>query len=79
MSVEFARTGRYSDLDLQASDTAVAVFTPQKDAAPLVTVALDYVARRRVRSGDDSAVQRLEGGLALTRFALVARDQGGRP
>lgn len=49
MSVEFARTGRYSGLELQANDTAVAVLTPPSEAAPIVTVALDYVARRRVR------------------------------
>lgn len=49
LSVEFARSGTFSDLEIHSSDTAVAVLAPVGGTSPLVTVALDYVARRRVR------------------------------
>lgn len=70
MSVEFARTGRYSTLELQASDVAVAMLVPRSKPAPLVTVALDYVARQRVRwyeiVGDQARVEwSLDGRVEL--------------
>lgn len=49
LGVDFARGGHFSDLDLAANDTSVSVLSPTGRDAPLVTVAVDYVARRRVR------------------------------
>ncbi|GAB2468079.1 Gfo/Idh/MocA family protein [Jatrophihabitans fulvus] len=49
LDVDFARGGRFSGLDLRANDTSVSVLSPVGVAAPVVTVAVDYVARRRVR------------------------------
>lgn len=49
LGVDFARGGRFSGLELKANDTSVSVLSPAGQDAPLVTVALDYVARRRVR------------------------------
>lgn len=49
LAVEYARCGHFSDLELRADDTAIAVLGPHSGAAPVVTVALDYLSRRRVR------------------------------
>lgn len=49
LGVDFARGGRFSGLELQANDTSVSVLSPLGEDAPMVTVAVDYVARRRVR------------------------------
>ena len=49
LDVDFARGGHFSHLELKANDTSVAVLSPVGRPAPVVTVALDYVARRRVR------------------------------
>lgn len=71
MQVDFARCGRFSDLDLRSNDTAVAVLQPSDRPAPVVTVALDYVARRRVRwyevVGDQGRIEwNLDGSVDLT-------------
>ncbi len=52
MEVAFARCGRYSDLELEASDTCVTVLSPMRNGGPITTVALDYVSRRAVREYD---------------------------
>lgn len=49
LGVDFARGGRFSGLDLRANDTSVSVLSPAGQNSPVVTVAVDYVARRRVR------------------------------
>ena len=49
LSVEFARTGRFSDLQIDSSDTAIAVLSPVEARCPVITVSLDYVSRQRVR------------------------------
>jgi len=49
LGVDFAKGGHFSGLDLRANDASVSVLSPVSDDAPLVTVAVDYVARRRVR------------------------------
>lgn len=71
LEVEYARCGRYSDLELRSNDTAVAVLSPAAAASPIVTVSLDYVARQRVRwyevVGDRGRVEwNLDGSLTLT-------------
>lgn len=71
LAVEFARGGHFSSLELQASDTSVSVLAPAPGAAPVVTVALDYVARQRVRwyevVGDEGRVEwSLDGRLELS-------------
>lgn len=70
LEVEFARSGTFSDLEISSSDTAVAVLAAPT-GPPLVTVALDYVARRRVRwyevVGDRGRVEwSLDGRLDLS-------------
>lgn len=49
LAVEFARGGQFTSLELRANDTSVSVLAPCPGRAPVVTVALDYVARQRVR------------------------------
>lgn len=49
LAVDFARGGRFSDLDIHANDTSVAMLSPPDRASPVVSVSLDYVSRRRVR------------------------------
>lgn len=49
LDVDFARGGLFSGLELRANDTSVSVLSPAGQDAPVVTVAVDYVARRRVR------------------------------
>lgn len=49
LQVDFATCGQFSDLDIRSHDTAVAALSPLQAPHPLVTVALDYVSRQRVR------------------------------
>jgi predicted dehydrogenase len=70
LGVDFARGGRFSGLDLRANDTSVSVLSPARNDAPVVTVAVDYVARRRVRwyevVGDHGRVEwNLDDGLRV--------------
>lgn len=68
--VDHAVCGRFSELEIESNDTAVAVVSPESSAAPVVTVQLDYVSRRRVRRyeivGDrGTLVWDLDGTLAV--------------
>jgi predicted dehydrogenase len=71
LRLEFAASGRFSSLEIDSNDTATAVFVPTDSPAPLVTVTLDYVSRRRVRAyeivGDEGTLSwNVEGDLQLT-------------
>lgn len=70
LDVDFARGGRFSDLELRSNDTAVAMMSPIAQPAPLVTVSLDYVSRQRIRwyeiVGDRGRLEwNLDGSLEL--------------
>ncbi len=71
LHVAYARAGHYSDLELRAHDTAVAMLAPPRGGAPVVTVAVDYVARQRARwyevVGDRGrVVWNIDGSLELS-------------
>jgi predicted dehydrogenase len=71
LRLEFAASGRFSTLELDSNDTATAVFVPTDRPAPLVTVTLDYVSRRRTRAyeivGDEGTLSwNVDGVLQLT-------------
>ncbi|MFW2332874.1 Gfo/Idh/MocA family protein [Ilumatobacter sp.] len=70
LQIDYARGGKFSDLELQANDTSVSVLSPNDAPDPVVTVALDYVARRRVRRyevvGDRGRIEwDIDGDLSL--------------
>ena len=70
LTVSHARGGRFSDLEIDANDVSISLLEPAHGRGPLVTVTLDYVARRRVRTydvvGDDGRlVWHVDGGLDL--------------
>lgn len=46
--LEYARCGKYSDLEIAANDTALMVFSAGP-AGPVIHVSLDYVSRQRLR------------------------------
>lgn len=49
LNLEFARCGKFSDLEISSHDTAMMVFSPQNGSAPVIQIALDYVSRQRLR------------------------------
>lgn len=70
LGVAFSRGGTLSSLELRSHDTSVSVLAPSDACGPVATVALDYLARRRVRwyevVGDEGRAQwDLDGRLEL--------------
>jgi len=74
LQIDYSRGGKFSELELQANDTSVSVLSPNDAPDPVVTVALDYVARRRVRRyevvGDRGRIEwDIDGDLVLETVA----------
>ncbi len=49
LEIEFARSGRFSDLEITSNDAAIAILEPPLGRGPVVSITLDYLARPRVR------------------------------